>query len=109
MDVHCSSCGEPWDTHHLLHDSIHDTALEEAERENWGRLPPADRLNSQTRAAFAAAGWQFGRTLLHVIRCPSCRPDDMPDPSLAVLKSTIEEILGDDLDGIASEFTDHQL
>lgn len=109
MDVHCSSCGEPWDTHHLLHDSIHDTQLSESECEDWARLAISDRLTPELRSAFAEAGWRFGRTLLHVIHCPSCGPDDEPDRDQTMLKSTFEEILGDDLDGIASEFTDHQL
>lgn len=25
MDIHCASCNEPWDTHHLRHDAVHDT------------------------------------------------------------------------------------
>ena len=27
MDVHCTTCGEPWDVHHLWQDAIHDTGL----------------------------------------------------------------------------------
>ncbi|MFN0126908.1 MAG: hypothetical protein ACKV19_09535 [Verrucomicrobiales bacterium] len=109
MDVHCSSCGEPWDTHHLLHDSIHDTSLDDTELNSWSRLLTAAKLTPAIRAAYAAAGWHFGRTLVHVIRCPACRPEDKPDPDRAQLKSTIEEILGDDIDSIGSEFTDHHL
>jgi hypothetical protein len=33
MDVHCSTCNEPWDVYHLSHDAIFETGLsvEEAE------------------------------------------------------------------------------
>ena len=31
MDVHCSSCGEPWDVYHLRHDAIFETDLDPAE------------------------------------------------------------------------------
>ena len=27
MDVHCSTCGEPWDVYHLRHDAIYETGL----------------------------------------------------------------------------------
>ena len=109
MDVHCSSCGEPWDTDHLLHDSIHDTSLDDEAVATWKRLPPAERLGRPFRSAFEAVGWRFGRTLVHVVSCPGCGPACRPDPEVATLKSTIEEILGDDLDAIASEFQDHHL
>lgn len=31
MDVHCSACGEPWDSWHILTDAIYDTALTRTE------------------------------------------------------------------------------
>ncbi len=30
MDVHCSTCGEPWDVYHLWHDAIFETG--------WSRM-----------------------------------------------------------------------
>ena len=27
MDVHCTTCGEPWDVYHLWHDAIFETGL----------------------------------------------------------------------------------
>ena len=46
MDVHCTTCGEPWDTHHLQHDAIHETDFTEAEIADWKRLPSSHRLRS---------------------------------------------------------------
>jgi hypothetical protein len=109
MDVHCSACGEPWDTHHLLHDAIHETFLSEEDIAKWRQLSPSEKLASPYRVEFKAAGWDFGRTLLNVMRCPGCGPDSRSDPEAVTLKSTIEEILGDDLDAIASEFADLHL
>jgi hypothetical protein len=25
MDIHCATCNEPWDTHHIRHDAVHET------------------------------------------------------------------------------------
>ena len=38
MDVHCSTCGEPWDTYHLWHDAIWDTGLSEGEIREWEKI-----------------------------------------------------------------------
>src|SRR6266540_3927582 len=35
MDVHCSTCGEPWDVYHLRHEAIFETDLSQAEAEAW--------------------------------------------------------------------------
>ena len=35
MDVHCSTCFEPWDTYHLRHDEIYETSLSVEEAEAW--------------------------------------------------------------------------
>lgn len=40
MDVHCSTCGEPWDTYHLRHDAIFETDLSHAEAKAWTELSP---------------------------------------------------------------------
>jgi hypothetical protein len=41
MDVHCSSCGEPWDVYHLRHEAIFETALDHTEAETWRSLTAA--------------------------------------------------------------------
>ena len=104
MDVHCTSCGEPWDTHHLTHDAVHETNLTKPEISDWKRLPSASRLLFAYREAFKAAGYVFGKTLLNVVHCPSCPPGATPDPATAQIKAELEDILGDDLDGLASDF-----
>ena len=39
MDVHCTTCGEPWDVYHLRHDAIFETDLDHAEAKAWSGLP----------------------------------------------------------------------
>lgn len=56
MDVHCSTCGEPWDIYHLRHEAIFETDLDQAEAEAWCSLPGKIRLNPRYRKKFKAAG-----------------------------------------------------
>ena len=109
MDVHCTTCGEPWDIYHLRHDAIFETNLTPAEAKAWTELSPALRLNKRYREKFRATGFEFGASVLNVIRCPACPKDAKPDPDKAALKAGIVEILGDDEDAIAATFEDHRL
>ena len=109
MDVHCTTCGEPWDVYHLRHDAIFETDLNHAEAKAWTELSQSLRLNVRYREKFRAAGFVFGASVLNVIRCPACPKDAKPDSDKAALKAGIEEILGDDEDGIVSAFEDHRL
>ncbi len=109
MDVHCTTCGEPWDHFHLAEDAIHETGLDDSVIEAWQQLPAEEKLTPTYRAAFKAAGFEFGRTLMHVVRCPGCPQDASPDAEKLGLKHSIEDMLGDDLDGIAATFHDHSL
>ena len=109
MDVHCSSCGEPWDTYHLSHDAVHETDMTEAEVTEWKRLPSPHRLLSAYREAFLAAGYEFGKSMLNVKRCPCCPPGATPDPDKVHLKAELEQMLGDDADGLAAHLEDLHL
>ena len=55
MDVHCSTCGEPWDVYHLWHDAIFETGLTVEEAEAWRTLPRAQKLSDRYRNEFRAA------------------------------------------------------
>ncbi|MBX7208542.1 MAG: hypothetical protein K1X78_09540 [Verrucomicrobiaceae bacterium] len=109
MDVHCSTCGEPWDTWHLYQDAIYETALPEEEAEAWGRLSHNDQLAPRYRAAFKEAEYEFGLTVMNLIRCPACPRDAKPHEERTAIKFAVEELLGDDLDAIAATFNDHDL
>ena len=89
MDVHCSSCGEPWDVHHLRHDAIYDTDLDRAEVRKWAALPAKKRLSSCYREKFKEAGWEFGSSLLHVKRCPCCPKSAKPNPEKEAMKAAL--------------------
>ena len=109
MDVHCSSCGEPWDTYHLRHDAIFETDIDPAEAETWRGLSPAARLSRRYRERFKAAGYIFGASILDVIHCPCCPKGAKPDADKAAMKAGLVEILGDDEDAIASAMEDFGL
>jgi hypothetical protein len=109
MDVHCSTCGEPWDVYHLRHDAIFETDLSHKEADRWRSLPAKQRLSTTYREILRAAGWEFGASVLDVMHCPACPKDAKPDPDKAALKAGIVEILGDDEDGLAAAFEEFHL
>ena len=109
MDVHCSTCTEPWDTHHLWHDAVFETGLTGEEAETWGSLPRTEKLSARYRAEFRSAGWEFGQGVINVIRCPCCPKDAQPNLDRVQTKAALEELLGDDEDGLAATFEDYRL
>ena len=109
MDVHCSTCAEPWDVYHLRHDAIFETGLTVEEAETWDRLPLSQKLCDQYRQEFRAVGWEFGRTVINVIRCPACPKDAKPNPERVATKAALEQLMGDDEDGLAATFEDYRL
>jgi len=109
MDVHCTTCGEPWDVYHLRHDAIYETDLSHAEAKAWTQLSPQVKLLDRYREKFKAAGYEFGGSVLNVMRCPACPKDAKPDPDKAASKAGIVELLGDDEDGIAATMEDLRL
>lgn len=106
MDVHCTACGEPWDSYHLRHDAIYETDLTSDQAKAWDRLPPQKRLSDHFRKEFAAAGYQFGPSLMVLLRCPSCPKAAKPDPEKTIIKAEIANLLDGDDDGIAAAFED---
>lgn len=109
MDVHCTTCGEPWDVDHLQHEAIFETGLSPKEAEAWRSLPRAGQLNDRYREHFRAAGWEFGRNVINVIRCPGCPKEAKPNAARLQAKAALEEVLGDDMDGLAATFEDYRL
>jgi hypothetical protein len=109
MDVHCTSCGKPWDTYHLRQDAIFETYLSHAEAKTWMQLSPPVKLLDRYREKFKAVGFEFGNSVLNVMRCLACPKDAKPDPDKAAFKAVIVELLGDDEDGIAATMEDFRL
>jgi hypothetical protein len=109
MDVHCTTCGEPWDVYHLRHDAIYETDLSHAEAKAWTVLSPQLKLLDRYREKFKAVGYEFGASVINVLRCPACPKDAKPDADKAALKAGIVELLGDDEDGIAATMEDFGL
>ena len=109
MDLHCSSCGEPWDVYHLRHDAIFETDLDPEEAEAWRRLSAQERLAPHYREKFKLAGWEFGQSIMNVVRCPCCPVDAKPDPERLATKRALEQLFGDDEDGLAATLEDYRL
>jgi len=106
MDVHCTTCNEPWDADHLRHDAVFETGLCYTEAKYWTALPPKTKLLGRYREKFRAIGFEFGGSVLNVLRCPACPQDARPDPDKAALKAGIVEIMGDDEDAIIDAMED---
>lgn len=79
------------------------------EAEAWRSLSPAAKLSSGYREKFRAAGYEFGKSVVNVVRCPACPKDAKPDPERIATKAALEELLGDDEDGLAATFEDCRL
>jgi hypothetical protein len=109
MDVHCSTCGEPWDTYHLWQDAIFETGLPVEVAEAWRTLPRVERLSERYRQEFRSAGWEFGQCVINVVRCPCCPKDAHPNLERVQTKAALEELMGDDEDGLAATFEDYRL
>ena len=109
MDVHCSTCNEPWDTYHLWQDAVFETGLSQEEAIAWRSLPHAKKLIDRYRKEFRAAGWEFGQSVINVVHCPCCPKGATPDPEKVHTKAALEELLGDDQDGLAATFEDYRL
>lgn len=109
MDVHCSTCGEPWDVDHLWHEIIFEAGLSPDEAAAWSSLPRVEKLSERYRTMFQAAGWAFGHSVIHVVRCPCCPKDASPDAARLTTKSALEHLFGDDEDGLAATFEDYRL
>ena len=106
MDVHCTTCGEPWDTYHLRYDAIYETDLSHAEAKAWTELSPQLKLRDRYREKLKAIGFEFGGSIVNVMRCPACPKHAKPDPDKAALKAGIVELLGDDEDAIVDAMED---
>ena len=106
MDVKCLTCGEPWNVYHLQHDAIHETDLNPAEIDAWYRLPSEQRLSPQIREQFKLVGYEFGRTLVDLRRCPGCPKGLEADPEKKELRELMAELLGHDSDGLAATLED---
>ena len=82
-------------------------ALSHKEAEAWRSLPRAVKLNERYRKEFRAAGWEFGQGVINVIRCPGCPKDAKPNLERVQTKTALEDLMGDDEDGLAATFEDY--
>lgn len=108
MDVRCSTCGEPWDVYHLRHEAIYETGIPVEEAKAWGSRPHSERLSTRYRELFRQAGWEFGQSVINVVRCPCCPEGAKPDPEKLMSRSALEAFFGQDEDGLASTLEEYE-
>lgn len=106
MDIYCSICAEPWDM-----DSLHD---EIDARQRGGLMPnhsdqkEYDPLYSQMRNEFASKGCR-AFTCYYPDSGGWCKPANDPKAQFrAELSAAMYELMGDDLDGVASMMEDYE-
>ena len=69
-------------------------------------MSPQLKLLGRYREKFKAVGFEFGGSIVNVLRCPACPKNARPDPDRAALKAGIVEILGDDEDAMVDAMED---
>lgn len=127
MDVTCATCGEPWDTHHLRHDEVHETEAGDRwvdyrlDCEDWEKSygddpkpspPPIEKWEGKLtpfwREQFKARGWEFGGSIYVVLRCSCCKVGKELDNAeeRRQMRSIVGELLEGDDDGIAATLED---
>ena len=107
MDVTCTNCGEPWDWDEVRYALIYETTLDEHVKEKWDGV-----LTDEIRAAFKAAGYEFGERVAHLTRCESCPPEtvERKRPTLReMVAEATADLLGDDTDGYLAMMEDAEL
>jgi hypothetical protein len=106
MDVHCTTCGEAWDTHHLRHGAIWETDFSDEEIAEWNGLSAEERLSEPYRGQLRRAGYEFGGSIFNLVRCAACPPDSKPDPERLFIKAEIESLLFGDEDALAAQYSE---
>ncbi len=113
MDVTCATCQEPWEHHHMLYDAAWETWDGEEGSSSYLLIEkflasPRTSIPKMLRDDFTNDGWEFGRTVVCILKCPCCSAagEATGDVDLRKrLRLELEELLGDDLDGIISQMT----
>ena len=113
MDMKCATCQEPWEHHHLLQDlpfeiwdgvgdsDTHKIILD-------FKASSKNKIPEEMREGLAEEGWEFGRTIVCVLKCCCCgdnlgsSPVDDEAETRRELRLEAEQLLGDDLDGLIS-------
>jgi hypothetical protein len=141
MDIKCATCGEPWDTHHLFHDEVSETAAglemihDELDLEDWAKKmcsfssfserellelcpkptpryvgePWECKLTPFWREQFKERGWEFGASLMAVLKCSCCEEGKERSGAARIREDykVISELLEGDDDGIAVELAEY--
>jgi hypothetical protein len=98
-----------WNTDHLRHDEVHECTLPPFTKAHFTGI--SSDLTAEVRDAFRFEGWEFGDNVFVIKRCPGCPEDtDLLDRSSIERRTAAMEgivsVLGNDLDGIASNAED---
>lgn len=109
MDIHCPSCGEPWDSYHMRYDEPYEWGEPNYRTKDF--IDAGSRFNGTDdpmRKAAEAAGWQFASdSVMSFTACPACRGDailaDAIDRKARVAIAAL--VNGDDDDGLVADLS----
>jgi len=116
MDIHCATCREPWDHYHMREDEIWEIwdGIDDSPTHLMCKkflADPRRTLTKEIREALSEKGWEFGATIYSILRCCCCASNEAhngPDDNEKIeyrkeARLLLEELLGDDHDGLISE------
>ena len=107
MCEHPQRCFRAFRVNHWLGCTVFfGIVLSHAEAKAWTEVSPQLKLLGRYREKFKAVGFEFGGSIVNVLRCPACPKNARPDPDKAALKAGIVEILGDDEDAMVDAMED---
>ena len=103
MDVYCAKCREPYEFLYMQDGEFIE------EEDVYDEYQETREITDHMRKALWEEGWIFGRTFVIIKECPSCwhkESSELPS-ELSMVQDMLEDSLGDDIDGIASEMDDY--
>ena len=109
MKVRCSSCDKQWETEYLEQELILEIGLSNDDIIRWQSLPPLERLSDENRQEFVKHGWQFGNSVVNIVRCPRCPPWVKENLERVSTKNSLEKLFGNDIAGLVATFEEYEL
>jgi hypothetical protein len=73
MDIHCPTCGEPYEWYHLRYDEVYEWGLSAENEKAFLEDARFVGKNDPVRKAAERAGWQFATdSVFSFTHCPCC-------------------------------------
>lgn len=109
MDVHCCSCGEPWDSNYLMHELPYELGTEDWVKTFWYTDGEFKGLSNLTRQAAKEQGWKFGSSIFSILECACCPENPILNKEKSKKAEAVAELFPNDLDAQLSFMEDFGL